>query len=229
MPRYTLCPYYIDENKKTISCEDVCRSFDSTDEKWSWMDMYCDSWDWMRCPYAADRAEAYARYEEGEKMALEKQANEALRKEIDSLVKKLGRANKKVERQQKKIDELRAVNKSFVIRNEDLADKNKDLYRKWRQTDEKLNAQSDKIYKEIGALTDIYEQRMCYLIDKYAPDGVREEEIEAWAADKEFALVADFTDEGKAVAWKVAFKKDEVEKDGTHITERVPEDDRNQA
>ena len=71
MPRYTRCPFYIDENKLTISCEDVCRSFDSMDEKWTWMDMYCDTWDWMKCPHAADISEAYRKAEEGDVMAIE--------------------------------------------------------------------------------------------------------------------------------------------------------------
>lgn len=33
MPRYTLCPYYKDENKKSISCEDAIRRFDALNSK----------------------------------------------------------------------------------------------------------------------------------------------------------------------------------------------------
>ena len=95
MPRYTLCPYYIDENNKAISCEDVCRTYDSMKQKWAWMDMYCDSWDWMKCPYAMDRAEAYHNYEKGDIKALDEQKEKAMKVEIKSLTSKLGRVNKK--------------------------------------------------------------------------------------------------------------------------------------
>lgn len=205
MPRYTLCPYYIDENLKTISCEDVCRSFDSLDDKWKWMDMYCDSWDWMRCPYAADRSEAYRKAEEGDAMAIENQEIKAQKKEIDSLLRKLGRANKKIERMQKKIDELRAVNQSFTRRNED-------LYKKWREADDKQRGQDDQIWGELESLSGIYEQRMCYLIDTYCPNQrLYDEDAEAWAKDREFALVFDNEDvDGSPFrrTWKVVFKED---------------------
>ena len=99
MPRYTRCPYYIDESRRSISCEDVCRSYSSENKKWAWMDMYCDSWDWMKCPYAADISEAYRRYEEGDEMALIEQELKAQKKEIESLLRKLGRANKKLDKE----------------------------------------------------------------------------------------------------------------------------------
>lgn len=205
MPRYTLCPYYIDENLKTISCEDVCRSYDSVDEKWKWMDMYCDSWDWQKCPYAVDRSEAYRKQDEGDDMAIQNQEIQAQKKEIESLLRKLGRANKKIERMQKKIDELRAVNQSFIKKNDE-------LYLKWRDADALHRTQDNKIWSELGTMTDIYEQRMAFLIDTYCPDKrLYDEDVEAWAKDREFALVFDNEDvESNPFrrTWKVVFKED---------------------
>ena len=202
MPRYTRCPYYIDESRQSISCEDVCRSYDSMKQKSSWMDMYCDSWDWMKCPYAADMDEAYRRYEEGDETALIEQELKAQKKEIESLIRKLGRANKRIERQQKKIDELRAVNQSYQRRNED-------LYLKWRSSDSRVRAQDDKIWGEITNLSAIYEQRMAYLIDTYCPDKkLRESDVKAWAGDREFAIVAAPGKEDETI-WEVAFKENE--------------------
>ena len=58
MARYTKCPFYIDDNKLTISCEDVVRLFDSQDSKLSHMDAYCDH-EWENCEYANALNKAY--------------------------------------------------------------------------------------------------------------------------------------------------------------------------
>lgn len=172
--------------------------------------MYCDSWDWMKCPYAADISEAYRKAEEGDAMAIENQEIKAQKKEIESLLRKLGRANKRIERMQKKIDDLRAVNKSYM-------NKNDDLYRKWRLADDKQRGQDSKILNELGSLTAIYEQRMCYLIDTYCPDQrLYDEDVEAWAKDREFALVFDKDDVESSPfrrTWKVVFKDGQQDQD----------------
>ena len=93
-----ICPYYITEFNNCITCEDVRRAFKSHDNKDSWMGMYCDSWDWMRCPYAVDLTEAYYRQEKGDSEALDKNQNEALKKELNNLAKRLGRCEKRNER-----------------------------------------------------------------------------------------------------------------------------------
>ena len=236
MPRYTRCPYYIDENKLTISCEDVCRTYDSINEKLSWMDLYCDSWDWMRCPYAADRSEAYKKIEEGDAMALEEQKDKATKNEIKSLQTKLGRLTKKVERMQKKIDELRAVNQSYTRVNQNLEKQKADFYAKWRSAESRVRAQDDAIWNEISSLASIYEQRMAYLIDTYCPDKkLRERDVEDWAKDRAYAIVATKIEDEEAgiegePAWKVVFQEEEEEnEDGEHVTEGISGADRTEA
>ena len=210
MPRYTRCPFYIDENKLTISCEDVCRSYDSLDEKWAWMDMYCDSWDWMRCPYAMDMNEAYKKAEEGDSMAIEEQEIKALKKENHALRTKLGTQTKKAERLQKRLDESKELVKSYQRRNES-------LYKKWRDAFEKVRGEDDQIWKEMVTLTHIYEQRMAYLIDSHCPDSrLYEQDVERWAGDREFTIIHDQDDSGRY--WKVLFNETETD-DGQQDTD----------
>ena len=207
MPRYTRCPYYIDESRRSISCEDVCRSYSSENKKWAWMDMYCDSWDWMKCPYAMEISEAYRRYEEGDEMALIEQELKAQKKEIESLLRKLGRANKK-------LDKERAKNK-------DLESQKKIYFEKWRKADEQLREYEKKIADQLGAMAGIYEQRMAYLIDSYAADGrLYEQEVEHWAGDRAFAIVHDEDEAGRF--WKIVFQEEEND-ENTQKQEQVQE------
>lgn len=209
--RIPMCPFYKDEKNKSISCEDVYRSFPSVKKKYAWMDMYCDEWDWMRCPYAVDLTEAYARLEEGDKKALENHEIEALRKELRSMSTKLGRAEKRNERQQRKINELRAVNKSFMNANNSLEQQKKKFYGKWKAAQAELDKGNRQVLEELGFLGIIYEQRMCYLIDKFAPDKILcEDDVQKWAGDRDFALVAD-ADEEHGRIWKVVFKDDKTD------------------
>lgn len=223
MPRYTRCPFYIDESRHSISCEDVCRSYDSMKQKWAWMDMYCDSWDWQKCPYAVDRAEAYRRYEEGDRMALENNKIEALEKECHRLRTKLGKVEKRVDRQQKKIDEQRELIKSYQRVNEAYEKQKSELYRKWRQADQDLRDHRNKAGDELSAMAELFEQRMAYLIDTYCPDGkLKERAVKEWAGDKEFAIVADKESFEDDLTWMVIFQEEESNED-TKDQEQVQE------
>lgn len=228
---YVICPYFKNEFNKCISCEDVRRSFCSHSEKHMWMKMYCDSWEWEKCPYAVDMAEAYYRHERGDDKALENEKIKALEKENRGLSTKLGRAEKQIERMKKKIDELRAVNQSFIGKNDEMERQKKHYYDKWRAAQEELDKGDEDIQAELSKLGGIYEQRMCYLIDNYAPDGiVYEKDIEEWAADRAFCLMHEYIDVNDldkrrtGLVWKVVF-----EEDGKHESEGISEDDRNKA
>ena len=213
MPRYTMCPFYVDENKKSISCEDICRTYKTLECKYDWMTMYCDSWEWMKCPYAIDRSEAYAAYEKGDVKALENQEIKALEKENKYLRTLLGKAEKRVERQQKKIDELRAVNQSFTNVNNSLEKQKKEFYTRWRKAQDELDKGNETVMEELRRLGDIYEQRMCYLIDRFADGFFCESDVERWAGDREFALIRQYDEDLGDMVWKVVFKEDEPDKD----------------
>lgn len=214
-----ICPYYVDENKATITCEDVCRSHKTADRKWQWMDMYCLSWDWMKCPYAADLSDAYRRFEEGDKRALDEHKEKAKKGEIHSLRIKLGQANKRIERQQKKIDELRAVNQSFTNVNMNLEKQNKDLHRKWRELSDRMAEYEEAIASQVQIIADAYEARLAYMIDRYGT--FSDLDVDEWRKDKAFALVYDEDDDGYP-CWNLVFKEDEEgdeESDGHEDTD----------
>ena len=193
MPNFNhipICPYYQSEKKKSISCEDTFRRFDSTSRRNAWLTMYCDSWDWMRCPYAADLSEAYERYEKGDEMAIENHEIEALRKELKSVTTKLGRAEKRTERQQKKIDELRSVNQSLTNAKIALDKKSRHFQMRYNEAAEHNKEFEQKIFDQVQKISRMYEQRICYLIEEFVPDKrFTESDVSEWAEDKAFALV----------------------------------------
>ena len=207
MPRYTKCPYFQSEKRQTISCEDVVRRFKTLEAKWIHMDRYCDA-DYMSCPYAIDLQRAYEQEQKGDIRALDKEKITALQKEHAKLLSALGRAEKRIERQQKKIDELRAVNRSFTSVNNSLEQQKKDYYSRWRKAQDELDKGNDSVMAELNKLGSIYEQRMAYLIEQFAPDGILvEDDVAAWAGEKEFAIVLD-ADEPHGRYWKVVYKDD---------------------
>lgn len=206
--RIPFCPFYKDEKNKSISCEDTYHVFSNVKQKYAWMDMFCDEWEWTKCPYAIDLTEAYDRLEKGDVKALEKQKIEAMQKELKSLSSKLGRAEKRIERQQRKIDELRAVNHSFTNVNNSLENQKKEFYKRWRAAQDELDKGNETIMEELRRLGDIYEQRMCYLIDRFADGFFCESDVERWAGDREFALVRKYDEDLGDMVWKVVFKED---------------------
>lgn len=206
--RIPYCPYYKDEKNKSISCEDTYHVFSTVGEKYVWMDMYCDEWDWTKCPYAMDLTEAYARFEKGDEKALEKQKIEAMQKELKSLSSKLGRAEKRIERQQKKMDELRAVNQSYMRVNAQLEKTNKESYHKWRDANTAMEIYEEKIADQVQRITDAYEVRLAYMIDKYGT--FSDIDVDEWRQGKSFALVYDEDDDGYP-CWNVVYEIKEIE------------------
>lgn len=223
MPNYghtAICPFYMGEKPKTISCEDAFRRFKDEKRRDAWTSMYCYEWDWMKCPYAADLSEAYERYEKGDEMALENHENEALRKELKSVSTRLGRIEKRCERQQKKIDELRAVNQSLVNVNENLTAQNKRIYKQWRELSSRNEAFEEKVFDQVQKISRMYEQRICYLIEEFVPDkAFRESDVSRWAEDKAFALVYEKDDEDQIPRWVVKFGEETETEDGQKDTE----------
>lgn len=108
MPRYTLCPYYVDENKKTISCEDVIRRFATYRSKNRHMDKYCDK-DWKDCPYADALSRMYQRIDDGADEDREIMTHNlmALEKENKKMLSLLGRYDIRLIAKDKEIRQVR--------------------------------------------------------------------------------------------------------------------------
>lgn len=108
MPNYknlAKCPYFLAENQKSITCEDVIRRFSSEDKKDTYADKYCNT-SWEECPYARDLNDLYDTLDvalpELKTEILLRQRYEATRAELNKTRSLLGRAEKKVERLSKK-------------------------------------------------------------------------------------------------------------------------------
>lgn len=187
--RYTLCPFYKWNYEARITCEDVFRRFDSEPECSAWMDMYCDN-EWMKCPFAIELNEAYDRLEKGDKKALEKHKIDALESELRSVTIKLGKAQKRIKRQQKEVDVAEKQRKMY--------------YQRWKDVRQQLDDYEKNIDSQIKRLVEVYEQRMAYVIDMFAPGKViYEDDIQDWARDRAFALVG--SEEEGRILWEVKF------------------------
>ena len=214
-----LCPYYKRHMSRSITCEDVCRTFSDSDKKELWLRTYCDTPAWEKCEYAQSLTKAYERLFKGDDKAIMENEYESLKREIKKLSTLLGKSEKRVERQQKKIDELRAINQSFVKKNED-------LYKKWRDVNETMEAYEESVAGQVQVIIDSYEVRLAYLVDKYGP--FSDIDVDEWRKDKAFALVYDKNDDGYP-CWQVRFGEVEENEDGEHDAEGISGDNRQQA
>lgn len=208
-----LCPFYKRHMERSITCEDINRTFSDTAEKETWLRTYCDTTSWETCEYAKDLNEAYEKLFKGEDKAIMENNTKALEKEVKKLSTLLGKAEKRVERQQKKIDELRAVNNSFVSKNEELLKENgkldtmtKDIYQKWRDVNERMEKYEETIANQVQTIADAYEVRLAYMIDRFGT--FSDIDVDEWRKDKSFALVYDEDDDGYP-CWNVRFEEGE--------------------
>lgn len=94
-------------------------------------------------------------------MALKVQENKALRKEVESLLKKLGRANKRAET----------------------------YYQKWKELSDEKQEYEAKIHDQVMAIASAYEARLAYMMDMFSDGTLNESDVKDWLKDKEFALV----------------------------------------
>lgn len=216
--RYTMCPFYVNENKKTVSCEDVCRSFNDMDEKWQWMAMYCDN-DWMSCPFAADLNEAYYRQEKGDAMALQEHEIKALKSENRSLATKLGMAEGKIERLEKKLESEKELNKSWQRKHEEDEKKKKMFFSRMREAQEARLELEKNVYEELKALEKTCGDRIKYLMS--LTGGTFEEaDVKKWCEENSnLELFGNVSEEGK-ITWEL--KEVEAEEDGS---EDIPEEE----
>lgn len=198
MPRYTKCPFYIDESRRTISCEDVARLFDTRQEKCEYMDKYCDE-AWQECEYAIAITQAYDKLEKGDKQALEKQKIKALESEIRSNLIKIGRAETKIREQKEQINNLIGSNKKLM-------DARRTEHDRRMKLEKELAMIQDKVADDIKKIAQLYEDRIAYLMDEFADGTFREADAEAWAKGKQFAVVHEVKQKDRV--WKVVIKQD---------------------
>lgn len=207
MARYTKCPFYIDDNKLTISCEDVVRLFDSQDSKLSHMDAYCDH-EWENCKYANALNKAYDALEKGDKQALEKQKIKSLESEIKSNLIKIGKMERKIREQNEKIDNLVSSNRKML-------EARKREHQRRMKLEKDLAYAQGKVADDILKITKIYEDRIAYLMDTYTGGTLNEADVEEWAKGIEYAITYE-TKPGPRV-WKVVKRSEDGSKSDKDI------------
>lgn len=226
----TLCPYYVNEREKTISCEDVGRRFRSKKERMDYMEQYCDK-DYMCCKYAQALEKLYEVMEEkGEDHMLEffKQRNRAARVELKRTVTQLGRQEAKTAKMAEEIKELKAENMALKESIEVIRKKNKEMFGKWQNEKADIRAKEENLLGEMTLLTKIYEGYVSYLLHQSGELNLYLDEFHDWVDTHDFKLK--MASDKKSFIAEVKEKEDgdnrsaaEVSEAGTGETEQTEE------
>ena len=197
--RITVCPFYRDEKNKSISCEDVYRTFRYLKQKNEWMDRYCDA-DWEHCPYAKKLNEMYDRIEEGDEDAEMEHKIEALEKELRSVKSMLGKAENRLKAKDEMIKDLRKQKRAI-----------EDRYHTVRTEYDKEKQRADYFYTRLFYTLPSYEARFCYLMCMCDPNGeLHEADFQEWCKGKTLRLdAAEKDDKGNVLIWKAVIGKEE--------------------
>ena len=129
-----LCPYFKRERKKSITCEDTIRSYQSKADKNRQLKAHCSS-EWESCPYAS-RMESIWALDLPEDVIKEKimeNTLESMKKEINNLMRENGQLMKKV-------DKL----KDDIKKKDDIAKTNHEMYRSSLENKDKLIKAKDQ-------------------------------------------------------------------------------------
>lgn len=214
--RYTLCPYYKWDYEARITCEDTYRHFEDLLERCAWMDMYCDN-DWMKCPFAIDLTEAYAKLEKGDDRALENQKIEAMKKELKSMSTKLGMAEKKIERLQKKLDEEKELNKSWQRKSDEDEKKKRMFFDRMRKAQEERLTIEKNVYDEVEGLQTAYENRMKYLMSMTGGtfETFKESDVKQFCEENPRLILLGHYDDDENIVWELKEAPEEIVTDGS--------------
>ena len=135
-------------------------------------------------------------------MALIEQEIKAQKKEIESLLRKLGRANKKLDKERAKNKDLEAQKRIY--------------FEKWRKAQDQLNEYEKKIADQIMGISNAYEARLAYMMDMFSDGTLNESDVKDWLQDKEWAIVKN------EYGYEVVFQEEEND-ENTKKQEQVQE------
>ena len=199
--RITVCPFYLSERNKTISCEDTPHRFRYRKQKKDWMGRYCDH-DWAACPYAKDLNDMYDKlFKEGDTEVETEHKIDALEKEIRKLSQMLTKAEKRLEAKDEEIKAIRKKKQSFEQKAVELNSKYMELKKGY-----------DYLERKLLNTSSMYKARFCYLIHVAGDGTFNEAEFWQWAKNKEYRLVGMDPDEkGRPTWWKAEVKGAEPE------------------
>ena len=189
---YTLCPYYRDEKNKSISCDDVCRTFRYPIQKKRWMEDYCDK-AWQDCPHAKRLNEMYDRIERGADMTTEelKLKNEELDKELKKVKSMYGKSESNGRKKDAEIERLRKQKDELI---QDVAFQ-KELVKRHKAENKRRNRENDELKKQVTDMMKFnsttilsYEEKFVYLLDKFGDGKFDVLDFDEWQRGKEYTL-----------------------------------------
>ena len=146
MGLYILCPYYKRDRKKSITCEDTIRSYETLTEKKKVLNSYCSA-SWKQCPYAKRMNDIYSLDMPSEKVKEKIMNNqiEQQKKEINKLMRENGQLKKKVEKYEAEIK-----------RRDEVEKKNHEMYRESLGRKESLIKAKDENIKWLESLASAF-------------------------------------------------------------------------
>lgn len=206
---YTLCPYYKDSKNKSITCEDIFRTFRWKSQRHKWMVKYCDC-DWNECPYAQSLNEVYRKVlEEGADMEKEmlKQKCKELEKELKKVKTMLGKAEKRLEAKDDEIKDAR--------RKKNKAEEHYKIVKRWyheineKYENEKLKALKFEKFIEENLIE--YEKRYCFMLSKMPNQELIETEYTEWVKNNNARLKSIKDDKGNLVKVTIELIGNEAE------------------
>lgn len=236
---YTICPYFMSERSKAITCEDVFRRFKSKKEKDEWMHTFCDK-DWKKCKYAQSLHAMHERInEKGEKdrmIEIFKHKSQATREELKKVSTQLGKTEAKKEKQEdlirylkareestvKKIADLQAENNALMENIETLREKNKELFKKWQDERKTVFDKEEKMLAEMLEQANIFEGYIAYLLHTHGEEFLDVEGAFDWADKYEYAISAgEYSEDKKLKSLKLTVR--EIEDGDNGSAGEIPE------
>ena len=184
------CPYYRNEKKVTITCEDTIRSFRSPKHKQDQIERYCaNDNEWRKCQYAARLEEVY-RADGGEE-ALQAHYADARYRELLKMISEAGRKRKETERLVSERKELTAK-----------LEASQKINHRLQAAEKRIREKMDMATKEINTLANLYEQIFAYLLTGSMAESLDIEAVDEWARHNEYRMIPEYGDNKKIVKWK---------------------------
>lgn len=188
----TICPFYISERSKSVTCEDVFRRFKSKKDKRAYMDIYCDD-NWQECRYAQKLMELYDEIEtKGEKdqmLEMFRHKHLATREELKKVASQLGKAEARV-------DILNQENTELAQKVRYLREKNEELIKKYLDEKKEIKRREEKIYEEMMEQASIFEGYIAYLLSESKDKKLNVEAAYDWASNHAYTILGVHDEKG---------------------------------
>lgn len=146
MGLYIICPYYKRDRKKSITCEDTIRSYETITDKKKVLNSYCSA-SWKQCPYAKRMNDIYSL-----DMPFEKIKEKIMKNKIEQQDKEINKLMRENGQLKKKVDKFQAE----IKRRDEVEKKNHEMYRESLERKESLLKAKDENIKRLESLASAF-------------------------------------------------------------------------